>query len=102
MPRKRKGSGGGSIALYALLFVIALLAQIPKQVWIAIGVVLGIGVLIWAVRRATRAKPYVPEDDFSVEIAAVSRHATSPSVTVQFSTSTREPDFHTVDRKSVV
>nr|WP_256816784.1 hypothetical protein [Pseudomonas putida] len=57
MPRKRKGSGGGPIALYALLFVVALLAQIPKQVWIAIGVILGIGVLVWAVRRATRAKP---------------------------------------------
>lgn len=98
MPRKRKGSGGGPIALYALLFVVALLAQIPKQVWIAIGVILGIGVLVWAVRRATRAKPYVPEDDIVAEIAAASRQATSPTVTVQFSTSTstRERDFHTV------
>ncbi|MDP9555097.1 UNVERIFIED_ORG: putative tellurite resistance protein B-like protein [Pseudomonas parafulva] len=98
MPRKRKGSGGGPIALYALLFVVALLAQIPKQVWIAIGVILGIGVLVWAVRRTTRAKPYVPEDDIVAEIAAASRQATSPTVTVQFSTSTstRERDFHTV------
>ncbi|WP_273822841.1 TerB N-terminal domain-containing protein [Pseudomonas asplenii] len=96
MPRKRKGSGGGLIALYALLFVVALLAQIPKQVWIALGVILGIGVLVWAVRRATQAKPYVPEDDIAAEIAAVSRKAASPSVTVQFSTSTRERDFHTV------
>ncbi|HEK1687908.1 TPA: TerB N-terminal domain-containing protein [Pseudomonas putida] len=92
MPRKRKGSGGGPIALYALLFVIALLAQIPKQVWIAIGVVLGIGVLVWVVRRVTQAKPYVPEDDIVAEIAASSRQATSPTV----STSTRERDFHTV------
>ncbi|KGI92869.1 hypothetical protein MD26_12335 [Pseudomonas sp. H2] len=69
MPRKRKGSGGGPIALYALLFVVALLAQIPKQVWIAVGVILGIGVLAWAIRRATRAKPYVPEDDIVSEIS---------------------------------
>jgi len=96
MPRKRKGSGGGPIALYALLFVVALLAQIPKQVWIALGVVLGIGVLIWAVRRATQAKPYVAQDDIVAEIAAASRQATSPTVTVQSSTSTRERDFHTV------
>ncbi|MCI1024909.1 TerB N-terminal domain-containing protein [Pseudomonas putida] len=98
MPRKRKGSGGGPIALYALFFVIALLAQIPKQVWIAVGVVLGIGVLVWAVRRVNRAKPYVPEDGSVAEIAAASRQATTPTVTVQFSTSTstRERDFHTV------
>ncbi|WP_194790744.1 TerB N-terminal domain-containing protein [Pseudomonas sp. UFMG81] len=96
MPRKRKGSGGGPIALYALLFVVALLAQIPKQVWIALGVILGIGVLVWAVRRVTRANPYVPEDDIVADIAAASRQATSPTVTVQFSTSTRERDFHTV------
>ncbi|MEE1880736.1 TerB N-terminal domain-containing protein [Pseudomonas soli] len=96
MPRKRKGSGGGPIALYALFFVIALLAQIPKQVWIAVGVVLGIGVLVWVVRRMTRAKPYVPEDDIVAEIAAASRQATAPTKTVQFSTNTRERDFHTV------
>ncbi|MFK3907626.1 TerB N-terminal domain-containing protein [Pseudomonas monteilii] len=92
MPRKRKGSGGGPIALYALLFVVALLAQVPKQVWIALGVILGVIVLVWAVRRATQAKPYAPEDD----IVAESRQATSPSLTVQFGTSTRERDFHTV------
>jgi len=96
MPRKRKGSGGGSIALYALFFVIALLAQIPKQVWIAVGVVLSVGVLVWAVRRVTLAKPYVPEDDIVAEIAAASRQANSPTVTVQFSTCTREREFHTV------
>lgn len=96
MPRKRKGSGGGPIALYALLFVVALLAQIPKQVWIALGVILGIGVLVWAMRRAIQAKSYVPEDDVGAEIAAASRQAVSPTVTVQFSTSTRERDLHTV------
>lgn len=96
MPRKRKGSGGGPIALYALLFVVALLAQVPKQAWIALGVILGVSALVWAVRRATQAKRYAPEDDIVAEIAAESRQATSPSLTVQFGTSTRERDFHTV------
>lgn len=96
MPRKRKGSGGGPIALYALLFVVALLAQIPKQVWITLGVILGIGVLVWVIRRATQAKPYVPEDDIATEIAASSRQAASPTVSVQLSTNIRERDFHTV------
>ncbi|WP_409317430.1 TerB N-terminal domain-containing protein [Pseudomonas sp. KCJK9016] len=96
MPRKRKGSGGGLIALYALLFVVALLAQIPKQVWIALGVILGIGALIWTVRRVTQAKPYIPEDDIAAKVAAASRQAISPTFTIQFSTSTRERGFHNV------
>lgn len=96
MPRKRKGSDGGTIALYALLFVVALLAQIPKQAWIALGVILGIGVLVWVVRRATQPKPYAPEEDIAAEIAASSRQATSPTVSVQLSASTRERDFHTI------
>ncbi|MFK0094667.1 TerB N-terminal domain-containing protein [Pseudomonas sp. NPDC090592] len=97
MPRKRKGSGGGPIALYALLFVVALLAQIPKQVWIALGVILGIGVLVWAVRRATQDKPSDhDEDDLAAEIAVATQRALSPSVTVQFSTAAQEREFHTV------
>lgn len=99
MPRKRKGSGGGPIALYALLFVIALLAQIPKQVWIALGVILGIGVLVWVIRRATRDKPNDdPEDDLLAEIAAATLQANSPNVTVQFTSSARSSasEFHTV------
>ncbi|WDM57191.1 TerB N-terminal domain-containing protein [Pseudomonas sp. NEEL19] len=94
MPRKRKGSGGGPIALYALLFVVALLAQVPKQVWIALGVILGIGVLVWALRRATQAKPDVPEYDIPAQTVASSPQ--TPAVTAQFSASTHERGFHTV------
>ncbi|WP_336333765.1 TerB N-terminal domain-containing protein [Pseudomonas putida] len=99
MPRKRKGSGGGPIALYALLLVVALLAQIPKQIWIALGVILGIGVLVWAIRRPSRESPNDAEDELMAEIAAATLQANSPSVPVQFgaaSTRTREPEFHTV------
>ncbi|SUD69061.1 Tellurite resistance protein TerB [Pseudomonas putida] len=96
MPRKRKGSGGGPIALYALLFVVALLAQIPKQAWIALAVILGIGALVWAVRRANRDKPYYPQDDISADNAAVTQGAISPTVTVQFSTGAQEREFHSV------
>ncbi len=96
MPRKRKGSGGGPIALYALLFVVALLAQIPKQAWIALGVILGISALVWAVRRVNRDKPYYPKDDISADNATVTQGAISPTVTVQFSTGAQEREFHSV------
>lgn len=96
MPRKRKWSGGEPIALYVLLFVAALLAQISKHVWIAIGLVLGIGVTVWIVKRATQSKPYVPVYDIPVEAMVSPRQATSRTVIPQLSTSTHERDFHAV------
>ncbi|MGN7741520.1 TerB N-terminal domain-containing protein [Pseudomonas sp. 22526] len=97
MPRKRKG-GGGSIALYALLLVIALLAQIPKQVWITIGIMVGIAVLVWVVKRASQGKPYVAEEeDVTPEITPSPRSA-PPAVTIslQLNANQWKPELHTV------
>ncbi|WP_323614894.1 TerB N-terminal domain-containing protein [Pseudomonas putida] len=100
MPRKLKGGSGGSIALYALLLVVALLAQIPKQVWITLGILAGIALLVWAVKRTSQNKRYAAQDEeeeaLAAEVAAATQAMNSPSLTVQFSTGTREREFHTV------
>lgn len=97
MPRKRKGSGGWPIALYAMLFVVALLAQIPKQVWIALGILVGVGLLVWAIKRANRDKPPVPaRGDIDTPIPAATQQALTPTVTLQYSSDIQQREFHRV------
>ncbi len=99
MARKRKGTSGGSVALYAVLLVVALLAYIPKQVWITLGILAGIGALVWLVRRVSASKPSkLVEDDTYPELVAHTR-PTSPAggISIQLSTASLERDFvHTV------
>lgn len=98
MARKRKGTSGGSVALFVILLVVALVAQIPKQVWIMLGILAGIAALVWLIKRVPSSKPSkFVEDDTYPELVADTR-PTSPTggITIQLSTANLERDFHTV------
>lgn len=45
---KKNSSEGAGAGVFAILVVVGLLMQIPKEVWITIGIVVGISLTIWA------------------------------------------------------
>jgi electron transfer flavoprotein alpha subunit len=50
----KNSSSGGGAAVFAIFVVIGLLAQIPKDVWIGLGVIVVGGLVIWAVVAAIK------------------------------------------------
>ncbi|NHN68240.1 Tellurite resistance protein TerB [Pseudomonas sp. NFACC09-4] len=51
MARKRKGGNAGASALFPLVILIGLLAQIPKPVWIVLAVGAAVGFVCWLIFR---------------------------------------------------
>ncbi|PCR96092.1 Tellurite resistance protein TerB [Pseudomonas fluorescens] len=97
MPRKRKSSSGSAVALYSLLVVAALLAQIPKQAWIAIGIVAAIAGAVWLITRTTRPTPSPAQEDHGYKTQKHDFQTNTPSgsFTLKLSGESREHEFHT-------
>lgn len=72
MARKRKGGNAGLGALLPIIVVFALLAQVPKQAWVVIGIVAALVIFVWLVQR-TKAK--------ALAAGVSSQNASSPLVT---------------------
>lgn len=56
-----KGKGSDSTIGGGIIFIIVLIAMIPKEVWIALGIGIGISILLWLIYKAQiapRASPF--------------------------------------------
>jgi tellurite resistance protein len=52
---RRKGSKGGELVLFAIGAVVAAIAAVPKEAWIAIGVIALIGGVVWLLSKANKS-----------------------------------------------
>lgn len=52
---KKSSSDGAGAGVFGILLVGGLLMQIPKEVWITLGIVAGVSLLIWIVHRISTA-----------------------------------------------
>lgn len=56
-----KKSGGGGIGLVLLGGVVALIAAVPKEVWITLAVVAAIGAVLYLIRKGKSSTPAAPQ-----------------------------------------
>ncbi|WP_057412289.1 TerB N-terminal domain-containing protein [Pseudomonas amygdali] len=57
MARKRKGGSAGMGALFPLIILLGLLAQVPKPVWITLAVATAIGFICWLIFKPRKQEP---------------------------------------------
>src|SRR5262245_28252492 len=62
MARKKSGGAGGAVGA-GVLILLGLLTQIPKDVWIALGVVGGLGLAIYLFLKSKRPVEEVSQPD---------------------------------------
>jgi uncharacterized tellurite resistance protein B-like protein len=84
MGRKKNSNAGSGIAVI-LIGAVALLAAIPKEVWIGVAVLTGIGIAVYLYSKSKSSPPSSVEDD--VPTAAPRRIATDSATASLVSTS---------------
>lgn len=79
---RRKKSGAGGVGAALLVGVIALLANIPQQVWIGAGVLLAVGVALYLYSKSKESSPQVAAEEGSPQRPASTASFAQPSPAV--------------------